>query len=170
MANEQNLKDGTTEIELATILSNRTKEGMVEFVIKQDGKEIKTQWDIAKAKVIRARNRRHERREGIDGSIRFQRASSGNEGNSQSQLGGNMPDETYDDPNVPSGYYGEKMLAAQTAGMSLGSLRNPPVRKVVEQQIVELKAQLKEREEFLKELDANPGVEKVLDRMRKLHI
>lgn len=53
MANEQKLKDEMTEIELATILSSRTSEGMVEFTITQGNTVIKTQWDISKAKVIR---------------------------------------------------------------------------------------------------------------------
>jgi len=40
-------------LEISTILSNRTKEGMINFVLKpEDGEEVKTQWDIAKAKEI----------------------------------------------------------------------------------------------------------------------
>lgn len=83
-----------------------------------------------------------------------------------------MPDDVFDPEPTPPEYaipqYAVEKI--QTASMALGSLRNPPVRKVVEQQIVELEAQLKERREFLKDLDAEPGVEKILDRMRKLHI
>lgn len=83
-----------------------------------------------------------------------------------------MSDEQYDGPNsIPPIAYGQEQLAKMAgSGLSLGSLRNPPVRKIVEQQIVELKAQLKEREEFLSLLDAEPGVEKVLDKLRKLHL
>lgn len=83
-----------------------------------------------------------------------------------------MSDEQYNESsNVPPGYYEQEQLAKMAgSGLSLGSLRNPPVRKIVEQQIVELKAQLKEREEFLSLLDAEPGVEKVLDKLRKLHL
>lgn len=55
MANEKRINDEESliNIELSTILSQRTKLGMVQFVIKQGDKEIKTQWDIAKAKHIR---------------------------------------------------------------------------------------------------------------------
>lgn len=75
-------------------------------------------------------------------------------------------DETYpaDDPS-----YGGAMTLKHT-GMALGSLRTPPVRKVVEAQIEELEKQLKERREFLELLSSNPGVEAVLDKMRKLSI
>jgi hypothetical protein len=38
----------TSTVEIATILSHRTKQGMVEFVLNGE----KTQWDIAKAKEI----------------------------------------------------------------------------------------------------------------------
>lgn len=38
----------TSTVEIATILSNRTKQGMVEFMLNGE----KTQWDIAKAKEI----------------------------------------------------------------------------------------------------------------------
>lgn len=41
------------DIQIATILSNRTKEGMIEFIINDGQYEIKTQWDIAKAREIR---------------------------------------------------------------------------------------------------------------------
>lgn len=41
-------------IEIGTILSNRTKEGMVEFVVKINNKETKLQWDLVKAKEIRS--------------------------------------------------------------------------------------------------------------------
>lgn len=55
MANEKRINDAESliNIELATILSQRTKQGMVQFIIKQGDTEIKTQWDIAKAKHIR---------------------------------------------------------------------------------------------------------------------
>ena len=39
-------------IELCTILSNRTKQGMVEFIITKDGVKTKVQWDINKAREI----------------------------------------------------------------------------------------------------------------------
>jgi hypothetical protein len=45
MANEKKY----SEISIATILSNRTKEGMIDFTLNDE----KTQWDIAKAKEIR---------------------------------------------------------------------------------------------------------------------
>lgn len=48
--------------------------------------------------------------------------------------------------------------------------RNPPVRKIVEMQIKEFEEQIKQRREFLEALDANPGTEDVLDKMRKLHL
>lgn len=38
----------TSTVEIATILSHRTKQGMVEFTLNGE----KTQWDIAKAKEI----------------------------------------------------------------------------------------------------------------------
>jgi hypothetical protein len=78
-------------------------------------------------------------------------------------------DEQYNPTPVPPGYYEEKTMAVQ-GGISLGSLRNPPVRKIVEAQIKELEGQLEERRAFLKDLDNMPGVEVILDRMRKLHI
>lgn len=87
-----------------------------------------------------------------------------------------MADETYPDnpappPYVDQGYEQTKAIQGYSSGgVSLGSLRNPPVRRVVEQQIVELKAQLEEREKLLAALDAEPGVEKILDHMRKMNI
>jgi hypothetical protein len=47
-----------TSIEIATILSNRTKEGMVEFYIQNKNEDgfphegIKTQWNLSKAREI----------------------------------------------------------------------------------------------------------------------
>jgi len=43
------------KIEIGTILSHRTKEGVVEFLIAEDakdGKSIMTQWDLTKAREI----------------------------------------------------------------------------------------------------------------------
>lgn len=54
MANAKNTSDANQiEIWMETILSNRTKEGMVNFSLKQNDTEVKTQWDIRKAKEIR---------------------------------------------------------------------------------------------------------------------
>ena len=58
----------------------------------------------------------------------------------------------------------------EARAMTLGGPRNPPVRKVVEAQIIEFKRLIKEREDFIASLDANPGIEDVLDKMRKLHL
>lgn len=81
-------------------------------------------------------------------------------------------DETYPTPPQAaeqySPYYGGGI--AKTSALSLGDLRHPPVRRLVEQQITELKAQLKEREDFLLDLDKEPNFEKLLDRMRRLSI
>jgi len=72
-----------------------------------------------------------------------------------------MSNEVYDhDPRVES----------LSAAASPGRLRNPPVRMVVTQQIEELEKEIKARKDLLEALDANPGVEGVLDKMRKLHI
>lgn len=51
-----------------------------------------------------------------------------------------------------------------------GYIRNPPVRKIVEQQIAEYKKQIEVRENLLAKLDANKGVEEVLDILRKVGI
>lgn len=69
----------------------------------------------------------------------------------------------YDNPSVGG-------QVAMTSSMSLGHLRQPSVRNIVTAQITELEKQLEERRAFLRDLDENPGVEKLLDRMRKLHI
>ncbi len=54
MANDRKTNDeNLVEILIETILSNRTKEGMVNFTLKKDDEEIVTQWDIQKAKQIR---------------------------------------------------------------------------------------------------------------------
>lgn len=67
----------------------------------------------------------------------------------------------------------EMEYAAQrssTPSLGLGSLRTPKVRSVVMVQIEELKKQLAEREQLLKDLDALPQVEQLLDRMRRLGV
>lgn len=86
-----------------------------------------------------------------------------------------MPDEQYDPPaqETEKSYDYDSPRGGQvamTSGMSLGSLRQPTVRSIVTSQIAELRKQLTERESFLKNLDENPSVEKLLDQMRKLHI
>lgn len=89
-----------------------------------------------------------------------------------------MADETYPDaaPTPPQDnetakepYYGAQALAGRSS-MSLGDLRYPPVRRIVEEQIKELKAQVDEREKFLADLDKEPTFESLLNRMRKLGI
>lgn len=86
-------------------------------------------------------------------------------------------DEVYPDsggqqynPEPTPAYEQTKALQGYSSGLSLGSLRNPPVRKVVEAQIAELKLQIAEREKLLASLDEVPVVEKILDSMRKLSI
>ena len=63
-------------------------------------------------------------------------------------------------------------LAKVDTGIEVGFGRRqyPPVRKIVEAQIEELKLQIKEREELLEALKDNPGTEAVLDKLRKLHL
>jgi hypothetical protein len=39
-------------IEIKTILSSRTKEGMINFFLDVDGVKLQTQWDVRKAKHI----------------------------------------------------------------------------------------------------------------------
>lgn len=39
-------------LEISTILSNRTKEGMINFSLDNGEKKIETQWDIPKAKHV----------------------------------------------------------------------------------------------------------------------
>ena len=54
--------------------------------------------------------------------------------------------------------------------LSAGQLRTPPVRVIIEAQIKEFKALIAAREDLLKQLDENPGTEKVLDALRKIGI
>lgn len=68
--------------------------------------------------------------------------------------------------DAPSNQYMEK-IAHETG---FGRTNNPPVRKVIEAQIIELRKQIEEREQLLKALNSNPGVEDVMDKMRKLHL
>jgi hypothetical protein len=49
-------------------------------------------------------------------------------------------------------------------------LRNPPVRKILEHRIAELEKQIEAHRNALAALDANKGVEQVLDTLRKLGI
>jgi hypothetical protein len=49
-------------------------------------------------------------------------------------------------------------------------LRNPPVRKILEHRIAELEKQIEAHRNALVALDANKGVEQVLDTLRKLGI
>jgi len=56
------------------------------------------------------------------------------------------------------------------ANQAINKLRNPPVRMLVTQQITELEKEIKARKELLLALDNAPGVEDILDKMRKLHI
>jgi len=74
---------------------------------------------------------------------------------------------TEDSPYPASEAYENKSLneIAQSS-----RIRNPPVRVIVTQQIADLKKEIKAREDLLAALDAQPGVEDVLDKMRKLHI
>jgi hypothetical protein len=41
-----------SKVEIVTILSNRTKEGMINFFLEVDGTRLQTQWDVSKAKHI----------------------------------------------------------------------------------------------------------------------
>ena len=41
-----------SKVEIVTILSQRTKEGMINFFLEVDGTRLQTQWDISKAKHI----------------------------------------------------------------------------------------------------------------------
>lgn len=54
MANVKSTNDtNLIEIWMETILSSRTKEGMVNFSLTQNDTKVMTQWDIRKAKEIR---------------------------------------------------------------------------------------------------------------------
>lgn len=77
-----------------------------------------------------------------------------------------------DDPQVPNEYAMDKYNDVKTLGgwAGSGSLRNPPVRKIIENQIAEFRALIAAREDLLKQLDENPGTEKVLDALRKIGI
>jgi hypothetical protein len=78
-----------------------------------------------------------------------------------------MSDEVYDSSEKPYPIETANQLSDRVAG---GRLRNPPVRLVVTEQIKDLEKEIKARKDLLDALDANPGVEGVLDKMRKLHI
>ena len=53
---------------------------------------------------------------------------------------------------------------------TFGILRNPPVRKIVEDQIAEFEKMISVRKDLLKKLDENKGVEETLDLLRKIGI
>lgn len=64
----------------------------------------------------------------------------------------------------------EKSVYGGASSTPIGMERTPPVRKIVEAQIAHMEKQIQQRKEFLAALDTNPGVEDVLDKMRKLHL
>lgn len=65
---------------------------------------------------------------------------------------------------------GQQYMAAKEKELVGQGPRNPPVRMIVEAQIKEFELLIAQRKEFLASLDANPGIEDVLDKMRKLHL
>jgi hypothetical protein len=89
-----------------------------------------------------------------------------------------MVDTPDDDPRTEPapGYIGgadrqySEIAKVAAEGMHLGSLRTPKVRSVITARIAQLKAQLAAHEELIKQLDANPSTESLLDAMRKLGI
>lgn len=84
-----------------------------------------------------------------------------------------MADETQSAPPDYNQYTKETEYAGgmvRASGMHLGDLRHPKVRTIINAQIDELRKQLTEREDLLKQLDAQPATEKLLDTMRRLGI
>lgn len=76
-----------------------------------------------------------------------------------------MADDTYDTAKQ------EIYPTAEAGGnMRMSSLRNPPVRKILETQIAEFEKQIAVRKDLLTKLDNNKGVEEVLDALRKVGI
>ena len=78
-------------------------------------------------------------------------------------------DEVYD-----TSYEAQEELAgnylAKSTGESISNLRNPPVRKIIEQQIADYEKNIQIRKDLLSKLDENKGVEEVLDILRKVGI
>ena len=66
--------------------------------------------------------------------------------------------------------YNHAMSEKSTSEVGFSRRQSPPIRKIVENQIAELKLQIQEREELLEALKNNPGTEAVLDKLRKLHL
>lgn len=68
----------------------------------------------------------------------------------------------------------QDMMAKQVASnypmLGGSSLRNPPVRKVIEQRIAEFEKQIAAHKAVLAAFDATPGIEAVLDAMRKIGV
>lgn len=81
-------------------------------------------------------------------------------------------DETYPTPPYDSQIEHEMLNKAASNYPMVGgsSLRNPPVRKIVEARISELEKQVAAHKAVLASLDSNPGVETVLDALRKIGI
>jgi len=77
-----------------------------------------------------------------------------------------MPDDM--DPTIRD--YPQEKLAMVGTGLSLGSLRMPPVRKILEDQIKEIERQLEARKLLLAELDKQPDTERLLDALRRVGI
>lgn len=70
--------------------------------------------------------------------------------------------------------YEQDMMAKQVASnhpmLGGSSLRNPPVRKVIEARIAEFEKQIAAHKAVLAAFDATPGIESVLDAMRKIGV
>ncbi len=82
------------------------------------------------------------------------------------------PDQT--NPSDPR-YYGEggapiESMLAKQAGIGLGNLRTPTARAVLQARKDELTKQIKAVDDAIQALDENPGVEKVLNILRKVGI
>ena len=78
-----------------------------------------------------------------------------------------MTDEQFNPVPEPSPYYGNEIAKA---GMSLGNLRTPTARSVLQARKDELLKQIKAIDDAITALDENPGVEKVLNILRKVGV
>ena len=81
-----------------------------------------------------------------------------------------MTDEQFNPVPEPSPYYGNEAMIAKQAGMSLGNLRTPTARSVLQARKDELLKQIKAIDDAITALDENPGVEKVLNILRKVGV
>lgn len=81
-----------------------------------------------------------------------------------------MSDDPMNYPAVEQAQEDYNMMKTVGGGLSAHMLRNPPVRKVLEQRIAEYEKLIQAHKDALAALDAAPNVETVLNTLRKLGI